>query len=945
MMERATIDRLIINSPYEEPGEHWSYNRERRTFSRAEGRRPTGYVVASGDSKAFDDPGIFVEIPLVNRIRPRVQAWREAGYSGVTGITKRLLAHWTDPEEFDSRRFFFCQLEAVETLVWLAEAPAAEKVGVDIPSDGGAFQRLCAKMATGSGKTVVMAMVIAWHILNKVAYPQDARFARNGLVIAPSLTVKSRLAVLEPSHAENYYEAFRIVPSSLLDKLRQGRVVVRNWHALNWETEEKIAGKRSVDKRGAKSDEAYVREVLGDMANARNVLVINDEAHHAWRVPAESKVKGVARDEIEEATKWVGGLDRIDKARGILACYDFSATPFTPSGKRSSEEALFDWIVSDFGLNDAIESGLVKTPRVVIRDDAVPDARTYKSRLYHIYNDAEVKDDLNRRARPEEPLPDLVMNGYYLLGYDWRETANDWAARPDNTPPVMITVANRTETAARIKYAFAHRKVHIHELCDPERTLHIDSKVLGEAEAAEELIAEVGASESEENEDSSHTRKLTRKQQAELLRRQVDTVGRPGREGEQIQNVISVGMLSEGWDAKTVTHIMGLRAFTSQLLCEQVVGRGLRRTSYETKKQRDPITGKTIELFEPEYVNIFGVPFTFLPHEGGEDGPPPPPKPKTAIEPVADKAAFEIRWPNVTRIDHVYRPQLSLDWDKVADLELDAGTTARIAELAQFVEGKPDMTKIKAIDLEDLAREFRTQRIIFETARDVYDQMQENWRGGRVFLLAQLVRLVEQFIRSDRISITPALFLRDDLKRRLIITLNMNKVVQHIWEAIRFENTEGLEPVFDRDRSIRSTGDMGTWYTGRPCEYTARSHINFCVQDSTWEASEAFALDHAPEVAAWVKNDHLGFEVFYVYRGVVRKYRPDFLIRLRSGDMLVLETKGQDSEQNQTKRRFLDEWANAVNAHGGFGRWSWDVSLAPGDVQDILSRHAGTGGA
>ena len=199
-----------------------------------------------------------------------------------------------------------------------------------------------------------------------------------------------------------------------------------------------------------------------------------------------------------------------------------------------------------FGLNDAIESGLVKTPRVVIRDDAVPDARTYKSRLYHIYNDSEVKDDLNRRARPEEPLPDLVMNGYYLLGYDWRETANDWAARPDNTPPVMITVANRTETAARIKYAFDHRKVHIHELCNPKRTLHIDSKVLGEAEAAEEPIAEVGAGESEENEDSSYTRKLTRKQQAESLRRQVDTVGRPGREGEQIQNVISVGMLFRG---------------------------------------------------------------------------------------------------------------------------------------------------------------------------------------------------------------------------------------------------------------------------------------------------------------------------------------------------------------------------------------------------------------
>ena len=931
-MERATIDRLIINSPYGEPTKYWSYDRERRTFSLVEGRRPAGYVIASEGSRSFDDPGHFVEIPLVNLIRPRVRAWREAGYPGVTGITKRLLEHWTNPEEFDNRRLFFCQLEAAETLIWLAEAPAADKVGVEPQSDGGPFQRLCAKMATGSGKTVVMAMVIAWHILNKVTYPQDARFARNVLIIAPGLTVKSRLAVLEPSNSENYYEAFSIVPSSLLDKLRQGRVVVRNWHALNWETEEKIAGKRSVDKRGAKSDEAYVREVLGDLASATKILVINDEAHHAWRIPAESKVRGVAKEDIEEATKWVGGLDRINKARGILTCYDFSATPFAPSGKRSSEEALFDWIVSDFGLNDAIESGLVKTPRVVIRDDAVPDARTYKSRLYHIYNDPEVKDDLTRRAKPEEPLPDLVMNGYYLLGYDWRETAKDWDTAGFKTPPVMITVANRTETAARIKYALDHRKVRIDELCDPERTLHIDSKVLGQAEAAEEPIAEVAVDESEEDADNGQKPSLTKKQQAERLRLQVDTVGQAGKSGQQIQKVISVGMLSEGWDAKTVTHIMGLRAFTSQLLCEQVVGRGLRRTAYEA----DPDTG----LFKPEHVNIFGVPFTFLPHESAEGVIPEPPKPKTAIEPVADKAAFEISWPNVIRIDHVYHPHLSLDLERVTTLELDASQTAKHADLASVVEGKPDFTTMGAIDLEKLAKEFRTQRIIFETARDVYDQMQTNWRGGKAFLLAQLVRLVEQFIRSDRISITPALFVHDDLKRRLIITLNMTKVVQHIWEAIRFENTEKLEPVFDRDHPIRSTGDMGTWYTGKPCEHTAKSHINFCVYDSTWEASEAFELDRNPAVAAWVKNDHLGFEALYVYRGVVRKYRPDFLIRLASGDMLVLETKGQDSEQDQTKRRFLDEWVKAVNAHGGFGHWTWAVSTTPGDLPDILARHS-----
>ena len=319
-MPRTTIDRLIINSPYEEPGRHWRYERETRLFDLAAGRRPAGYLVASGDSRAFDDPGVFVEIPLVNRIRPRVRKWRECGYPGVTGITRRLLEYWTDPEEFAARRFFFCQLEAAETLIWLAEAPAADKVGVEIASDGGTFERLCAKMATGAGKTVVMAMVIAWQILNKVAYPQDRRFAKQTLVIAPGLTVRSRLAVLEPSHAENYYEAFRIAPTSLHDKLRQGKVLVRNWHALNWETSERIAGRRGVDKRGAKSDEAYVRDVLGDMANSRNILVINDEAHHAWRVPAESKVRGVAKDEIEAATKWVGGLDRVDRTRGILAC-------------------------------------------------------------------------------------------------------------------------------------------------------------------------------------------------------------------------------------------------------------------------------------------------------------------------------------------------------------------------------------------------------------------------------------------------------------------------------------------------------------------------------------------------------------------------------------------------------------------------------------------------
>ncbi len=933
MMGKITIDRLIVNSPYEEPGQHWKYDRETRLFDLAPGRRPAGYVVASGDSKAFDDPGIFVEIPLVNQIRPRVKAWREAGWPGVSSITKRLLEHWTDPEEFETRRFFFCQLEAIETLIWLAEAPAAQRVGIEIEGDGGAFARQCCKMATGSGKTIVMAMLIAWQVLNKTAYPQDARFAKNVLVMAPGLTVKSRLAVLEPSAEENYYEEFRIVPpgGGLMDKLRQGKVLVRNWHALNWDSEEQIKKRRSVDKRGAKSDEAYTREVLREMANARNLLVINDEAHHAWRVSPEAASK-YKREDVEESTIWVGGLDRLHRTRGILACYDFSATPFTPSGKKSSEESLFSWIVSDFGLNDAIEAGLVKTPRVVVRDDAVPDAKTYKSRLYHIYNDPEVKDDLNRRAKPEEPLPDLVLNAYYLLGYDWLVAYKKWKKLGHATPPVMITVCNRTETAARVKHAFDMKRIHIDELCDPERILHIDSKVLEQAEAQEEPVAIFEDEETERNDEEVPEKKLTKAEQAELLRRMVDTVGQAGQPGEKIRKVISVGMLSEGWDAKTVTHIMGLRAFSSQLLCEQVVGRGLRRTSYET----NPETG----LFDTEHVNIFGVPFTFLPHEGGEDGPPPPPTPKTEVKPDPEKRQFEIRWPNVVRIDHVFQPTLALDWDKAKSLELDAAKTVKIAELSPILEGKPDVSQISRIELERLAREHRTQRIIFEAARDVFDQMKADWQGNREVLLAQLVRLVGEFIRSNRITIHPALFHQDELSRRLIITLNMSSVVQHIWEAIRQENTERLVPIFDSDHPIRSTGEMRTWYTGKPCERTKKSHINVCVYDSAWEACDAFVLDDSEHVDAWAKNDHLGFEVLYVYRGVVRKYRPDFLVRPANGDMLILETKGQNTEQDKVKHRYLEEWTQAVTTHGGFGCWHCAVAKAPGEIRDILMHTA-----
>jgi type III restriction enzyme len=936
----GSIDKLIINSPHREPQQHWFYDRENINFYIKEGRRPAGYVMATPNSKAFDDPGIFVEIDTVNKIRPRVTTWREAGYPGVTGITKRLLEHWQDPEERKDRRFFFCQLEAIETLIWLTEAPAAEKVGIGIQGDGGEFERWCSKMATGSGKTIIMSMIIAWNFLNKVTNPTDARFSKYALVVAPGLTVKSRLQVLQPTHKENYYEDFNIVPAALMDKLRQGKVIIHNWHSLAWDSQEKIDAKvkkgqlRSVDKRQQIeiTGKAYVRQVLGEMSNVRNIIVLNDEAHHAWRMNPEATGKyqrtGSDKDSAEEATIWVGGLDKIHEQRGILRCFDLSATPFTPSGKKAAEEALFTWIVSDFGLNDAIESGLVKTPRVVVRDDSER-TKELKSRLYHIYTDDEVKDDINRKADETEPLPDLLINAYYLLGKDWQETKNEWVAVGHKVPPVMITVANRTETSSRIKYAFDHNQILIPDLCNPEKTLQIDSKILENAEAETEAVEIAVETEDEDGEES--TSKLTKKQQAELLRLTVDTVGKEGEPGEQIQNVISVGMLSEGWDAKTVTHIMGLRAFSSQLLCEQVVGRGLRRVSYDVGDDG---------LFEAEYVNIFGVPFTFLPHEGGEGTPPPPPKPKTKIEPRKEKAQHEITFPNIVRIDYVYHPQLKLDWDKVKVLEIDPYESITEAEMAAIISGKANPKVKAAIGLEQIAEDTRVQSIVFRIASIIYNSDKKpNWKGSKEIFLAQVVRIVEQFIVSDKIQIKSDLFHKDDSRRKILIILNMNKIVQHIWTAIRSENTEKLTPVFDTEKPIRSTEDVRTWYTSKPCEWVEKSHISHCVYDSGWEASEAYFFDKSDLIESFVKNDHLGFTILYNYKGVIRKFYPDFILRLVNGDYIVLETKGVDNQQNQAKREYLDAWVNAVNNHGGFGKWYWDVSFHPSDIEGLIKQY------
>lgn len=916
----AGIDHLIINSAYHEPTSHWKYDLSTKRFIQEPGRRPAGYIVAGQERNAYNDLGEFRQLPLVNKIRPRVKAWREADYPGVNSITRRLLNHWYD-QEVRTYPFFFCQLDAVETLIWLVEAPDSDKVGIDIPSDGGDFRRICTKMCTGSGKTIVMAMLIAWQICNKVTYPQDKRFSKYVFIVAPGLTVRSRLEVLNPGGDDNYFVKFAVVPSSMMELLRQGSLKIVNWQSMAWQTDKELAKKKSVDKRGALSDEAYTREVLGEMARYHNILVINDEAHHAWRKNPEVKIalKGQDRKDYveneEEATVWVGGLDRINKTRSILCCYDFSATPFAPSGKKNDDEALFGWIVSDFGLNDGIESGLVKTPRIVVRDDGlqIKVDKQYRSKLYHIYSDPTVKDDINRDAEPTEPLPDLLNQAYELLGRDWLVTYRAWMEKGMPTPPVMITVTNRTETAARIKNAFDKEHISIEELCNPDLTVRIDSKILKEAD----------------NGSGS------KKEAAQALRDKVDTVGRIGKPGEQVRNVISVGMLSEGWDANTVTHILGLRAFSSQLLCEQVIGRGLRRTSYDLQDGTD--------MFTPEYVNIFGIPFHFLPTEGSDGGSPQPPVPKTQIESLPEREEYCISWPNIVRFDRVWKPQLKLNIDEVPPLVLDATDTRLSADLAPVVDGNTDLTKCTEIDLEKLDAEIRMQSIVFRAAGYVFDTTTASWKneGTKYALIGQLIYLIDEYLRSpNAIYINPPLFNSDDLHRRIIYTLNMNKIVQHISDYIKATQTDRLVPIYDTNKRIRSTNDMMTWFTTKPTNVTTKSQISQVVCDSGWEATESYILEKNIHVSAYAKNDkHLGFKILYTFKGVIKNYIPDFLIRLDNGTMLILETKGQKSAEVEAKCKALQEWIKAINNTHEYGCWVSDISYNIKDVNEIISKY------
>ncbi len=918
------VDNPILNSPFEEPARWWAYEEGQPVLK--EGRRPAGYYLKArtrGPQVALLEEE-FVPLELINTIRERVKAWRERGYLGVTPITRQLLNHWNHPER--ERRLFFCQREAAETLIWLVEASPAEKQGIAIPKDNRLTRYAC-EMATGSGKTVVMGMVIAWQVLNKLANPQDRRFSDAVLLVCPNLTIKERLQVLLPwKPNNNYYDKFDLVPRGMMERLQQGRFQITNWHLFQPKDDSRS---KSVVQRGAESDTAFCRRVLKELGNKQNILVINDEAHHAYRpapLPDElrAQLSSEEIEEREEATVWVSGLDKIHAVRGINFCADFSATPFYIKGSGYPEGEPFPWIVSDFGLVDAIESGIVKIPRVPVDDNTGALIPKYFRLWEHINQQlpASERQTARRRAKPESVLRE-AEGALATLASEWKKTFEEFQRAGSPVPPVIIVVCDNTDLSKLVHNHIAGGNV-LPELANGsngEITFRIDTKLLAEAEAA--LEGE------------------TRAEQAERLRKVVDTIGKTEWEGEgdppgkNIRCVVSVGMLNEGWDAQNVTQILGLRAFTSQLLCEQVVGRGLRRLNYD-------------DFSEPEYVDVYGVPFEVIPVKKKPLSRTEVTKVSTLVRALPERKHLEITFPRVEGYVVDARSRIRLNLGGVPYLQIGGDEPSEVTVKPQvgYRIGRPDRLGpgLEVVhDRNPFHREKRLQASVYEIAAELTRRLKEKreeW-SARHILFPQALDAVWRYL-EERVVVKADVPLEE-----IALLKYKQRIIERLTEAIEPDTEAGeppILPVIERFRPLGSTAEV-LFRTVRPCVGTTKSHVSHVVLDAPkWEHSVAYQLERMPEVIAYARNDHLDFTIPYEWQGARHEYRPDYLIRLRceTGQELkvILEVKGFETEQDRQKEAAAKRWVRAVNHHGEFGRWDFVLCKDPAQLRIRLLEKA-----
>ena len=974
------VDKPIICNPYLEPTAYWVYHPETGQPRLAPGRRPAGHwyrdeSTAKGEQAVMLAEESFVPLEQVNRLRSDVKRWRESGYDGATITTRKLLRHWWRDDLV--RRLFYCQLEAVETVIYLAEMRInARRTRFDPEfSDDGivAFQdaplepelasltRMACKMATGSGKTVVMAMLITWSFCNRGVQPSDVRFPSSAIVVCPNLTIKERLQVLRPEHPLNYYDEFELVPTELRGLLNSGRVLVANWHQFAPESEHAEGGSSyAVVNKGAESPQAFVRRVLGAAGDRGQVMVLNDEGHHAYRPKpgAESGLTGADRNEAKEeneaATVWVQGLDRINAACGVRFCVDLSATPFYfREGTGYPIGEPFPWIVSDFSLVDAIESGIVKIPRLPV-DDSTGRAEPRYFRLWRSIVD-ELEPGQRKSGRSRGPKPGVVwekaqdalltLASQYKERLEYIEESSPWE---DKTPPAMIIVCNDTELAEVFHREISGERLEQSGGSERARSKAARNVVYGQGSVFPDIFSNTEGEQRTIRIDSKMVkddRHGVSRRQGEDIRTVVDTVGKPGEPGAQVRCVVSVQMLNEGWDANNVTHILGLRAFSSQLLCEQVVGRGLRRMDYTP----DPCTG----LLTEEYVDVYGIPFSVIPYKGRpKKGETPDDKPKHHVTALEERDDLELRFPNVEGYTFdLKRDLITADIAAMDSMSMELSTHPTgtfVKPQVGYEVGNP--TLLGPGEFEEQNRDAyyastHLQAIKFHLSRRIMDvltghtesdALQESVKelsASRQILFPQVFRLVDEYVSTkvDFSGVDP---------RELGLDIYMRVVAERIISAIAPNSDEGeppLMPILNRYKPFGTTADV-SFKTVAPVHSTAKSHLNQVVVDTkTWESAAAYRLEQSPAVRSYARNDRLGLKIGYEHGGVSHYYEPDFLVELANDTRLVLEIKGFKTNQDGNKHEAARRWVDAVNNWGQMGNWAFLECRNPQRLGDELA--------
>ncbi len=996
------FERPILNSPYAYPARHWELdasgqptqaitpNRRRAEFitpipkpRKQKGNADQASLVFNEGKGLSDEAQQYDHTAVINAVRQHVDRWRQLPNPAdwrVTPETARLLQHWRH-HDFTNLRPFFCQIEAAETAIWLTEvAPKIGKAGAGVlehlananAAANPELLRMALKLATGAGKTTVMAMLIAWQTVNAVRRPNSKNFSRGFLIVAPGITIRDRLRVLMPNDPNSYYAERELVPGDMLKDLERAKIVITNYHAFKLRERMPLSkgGRLLLQGRGGEeldtleTEGQMLQRVMPELMGMKNILAINDEAHHCYREKPgssdEDDLKGEEKQEAqsnqEAARLWISGLEAVNRKLGLSQVIDLSATPFFLSGSGYAEGTLFPWTMSDFSLMDAIECGIVKLPRVPVAENIPGNEMPMFRELWkHIGKHMPKKGRGKNAVLDPLAIPVELQTALEALYGHYEKTWKLWKQAGIKSPPCFIVVCNNTSTS-KLVYdyisgfvrenddgssnvvngrleLFRNFDEHDNPLPRPN-TLLIDSEQLESGDALDGNFRDMASAEIEQFrreiiERSGDARAADAISDQEILREVMNTVGKPGRLGGSIRCVVSVSMLTEGWDANTVTHVLGVRAFGTQLLCEQVIGRALRRQSYDLNEEG---------LFNVEYADVLGIPFDFT----AKPVVAPPQRPRDTIHVKAvrpERDALEIRFPRVAG----YRVELPEE-------RLTAHFTEdSIFELTPAVVG-PSVTRNAGIIGEDVdlnlvhTGDLRRSTLLFHlTQRLLVTKWRDPGEEPKLHLFGQLKRIAKEWL--DTCLVCKGDTYPAQLMYQALADIACGRITDAITRAELGKRPivavlDPYNPVGSTAHVNFNTSKTDRWETLGP---PPKCQLNWVILDSDWEAEFCRVAEAHPKVLAYVKNHNLGLEVPYRYGSENRRYRPDFIVQVDDGNAdplnLIVEIKGYRGEDAKEKKSTMDTyWVPGVNHLGNHGRWAFAEFTDVFQIQDDFAK-------